>query len=42
MQKPWKQPVRVLIADDCESTRLGLRMVLSLDPGIEVIGEAAN
>ena len=42
MQGPWKQPVRVLIADDCDSTRLGLRTVLSLDPGIEVIGEAAN
>jgi NarL family two-component system response regulator LiaR len=42
MQQPWKQPVRVLIADDCDTTRLGLRTLLSLDPGIEVIGEAAN
>jgi DNA-binding NarL/FixJ family response regulator len=37
-----KQPVRVLIADDCDTTRLGLGVLLSLEPAIEVIGEAAN
>ena len=42
MQQPWKKPVRVLIADDCDTTRLGLKTVLSLDPGVDVIGEAAN
>ena len=42
MQLFGKQPIRVLIADDCDSTRLALRAVLSFDPGIEVIGEAAN
>ena len=42
MQRPGKQPIRLLIVDDCDSTRLGLRTLLSLDPAIEVIGEAAN
>jgi len=36
------QPVRLLIVDDCDSTRLSLRTLLSLDPTIEVIGEATN
>jgi two-component system, NarL family, response regulator LiaR len=34
--------VRVLIADDHEVVREGLRMVLKRDPEIEVIGEAAD
>jgi DNA-binding NarL/FixJ family response regulator len=42
MQGSWNKPVRVLIADDCDTTRLSLKMVLSLDPGIDVVGEAAN
>jgi DNA-binding NarL/FixJ family response regulator len=34
--------VRVLIVDDSELVRDGFRMVLEADPGIEVVGEAAD
>ncbi|MGR0319598.1 response regulator [Agromyces sp. ZXT2-3] len=34
--------VRVLIADDQELVRSGLRMILDAQPGIEVIGEAPD
>jgi DNA-binding NarL/FixJ family response regulator len=34
--------VRVLIVDDSELVRAGFRMVLDADPGIEVVGEAAD
>jgi DNA-binding NarL/FixJ family response regulator len=34
--------VRVLIADDHSVVREGLRMFLSLDPEIEIVGEAAD
>ena len=34
--------VRVLIADDQELVRTGLRMILGAQPGIEVVGEAAD
>jgi DNA-binding NarL/FixJ family response regulator len=34
--------IRTLIADDHSVVRQGLRMFLSLDPEIEVIGEATN
>ena len=34
--------VRVLVADDHSVVRQGLRMFLSLDPEIEIVGEAAN
>ena len=34
--------VRVLIADDQEMVRTGLRMILDAQPGIEVVGVAAN
>jgi DNA-binding NarL/FixJ family response regulator len=34
--------VRVLIADDQDIVRTGLRMILDAQPGIEVIGEAAD
>jgi DNA-binding NarL/FixJ family response regulator len=34
--------VRVLIADDQEMVRTGLRMLLDAQPGIEVVGEAAD
>ena len=33
-------PVRVLIADDQEFVRVGFRMILTAQPGIEVVGEA--
>jgi NarL family two-component system response regulator LiaR len=35
-------PIRVLITDDHGVVRQGLRMFLSLDPDIEVVGEAAH
>jgi DNA-binding NarL/FixJ family response regulator len=34
--------IRVVLADDQEIVRTGLRMILNSQPGIEVIGEAAN
>ena len=35
-------PVRVLIVDDHEVVRVGLRTLLSRSPSIEVVGEASN
>jgi len=35
-------PLRVLLADDHEIVREGLRSLLSDEPGVEVVGEAAN
>ena len=34
--------IRVLIADDHDSIRSGLRAILSVDPGIVVVGEAVD
>src|SRR6476659_11305427 len=34
--------VRVLIADDVECMRESLRTVLSLDPSLEIVGEASD
>jgi NarL family two-component system response regulator LiaR len=34
--------IRLLIADDHKVVRQGLRMVLELDPDLEVVGEASN
>ncbi|GAB3652809.1 transcriptional regulator [Glycomyces tarimensis] len=34
--------IRVLVADDQEPVRTGLRMLLESQPGIEVVGEAAD
>jgi DNA-binding NarL/FixJ family response regulator len=34
--------VRVLVADDQELVRTGLKMILDAQPGIEVVGEAAD
>ena len=34
--------VRVLIADDQDIVRTGLRMMLDAQPDIEVVGEAGN
>jgi len=34
--------IRVLVADDQEIVRTGLAMILDAQPGIEVIGQAAN
>jgi DNA-binding NarL/FixJ family response regulator len=35
-------PIRILIADDHSVVRQGLQMFLSLDPELEVVGEASN
>jgi DNA-binding NarL/FixJ family response regulator len=35
-------PIRVLVADDQDIVRAGLRMILDAQPGIEVVGEAAD
>ncbi|GGF46531.1 DNA-binding response regulator [Marmoricola endophyticus] len=37
-----EQPVRVVLVDDQELIRTGFRMILSVEPGIEVVGEAAD
>jgi len=34
--------IRVLLADDQEIIRTGLRMILDAHPDIEVVGEAAD
>src|SRR6516162_8130447 len=34
--------IRVLIADDHDIVRRGLRMILTLDPEIEIVGEVDN
>ena len=34
--------IRVLVADDQELVRTGLRMILDAQPGIQVVGEASN
>jgi len=34
--------IRVVVADDQDIVRTGLRMILDAQPGIEVVGEAAN
>jgi NarL family two-component system response regulator LiaR len=36
------EPIRVLVADDHVVVRTGIRAVLSTEPGIEVVGEAAD
>jgi YesN/AraC family two-component response regulator len=35
-------PIRVLIADDQPMVRAGLRMILELEPDIDIAGEAAD
>ncbi len=35
-------PIRVMVADDQELIRTGLRMILEAQPGIEVVAEAAD
>ncbi|GAA1769378.1 response regulator [Nonomuraea bangladeshensis] len=37
-----QSPIRVIVADDQEIARTGLRMILDLQPGIEVIAEAGD
>jgi DNA-binding NarL/FixJ family response regulator len=42
MQPAPAQPVSVLIADDQRLVRTGFRVILASEPGIDVVGEAAN
>ncbi|MFZ2501744.1 MAG: response regulator transcription factor [Nocardioides sp.] len=37
-----KQPVRVVIVDDHQLVRSGVRVLLNSDPDLEVVGEGAN
>lgn len=36
------RPARLVLADDLETIRVGMRMVLSREPDLEIVGEAAN
>jgi PleD family two-component response regulator len=36
------EPIRVLVVDDHELFRRGLVMLLGVEPGIEVVGEAGD
>lgn len=36
------EPIRVLLVDDQELVRAGFRIILGSEPGIEVVGEAAD
>jgi DNA-binding NarL/FixJ family response regulator len=40
--EPARRPVRVLLVDDQELVRRGLRMVLEEEPDLQVVGEAAD
>ncbi|WP_341716183.1 response regulator transcription factor [Micromonospora sp. FIMYZ51] len=37
-----ERPIRVVVADDQEIVRTGLAMILDAQPGIEVVGQAAD
>lgn len=37
-----ERPIRVIVADDQELVRTGLAMILDAQPGIEVVGQAAD
>jgi DNA-binding NarL/FixJ family response regulator len=39
---PADAPIRVLLVDDQQLVRTGFRMILQDEPGIEVVGEAAD
>jgi DNA-binding NarL/FixJ family response regulator len=41
-ERRGEMSVRVLVADDQELVRTGLRMILDAQPGIDVVGEAAD
>jgi len=39
---PGRMSIRVIIADDQDIVRTGLRMIIDAEPGLEVIGEAKD
>ncbi len=41
-QEPRTEPIRIMITDDHALVRDGLRSMLDDEPGLEVVGEAAN
>ncbi|MCB1323125.1 MAG: response regulator transcription factor, partial [Leptospiraceae bacterium] len=42
MKSPPDKPYRLMIADDHDVLRLGLRNLISRDPGFTVVDEAAS
>lgn len=42
MNAPEKKRVRVLLVDDSEVVRMGLRSLLGAEPSLEIVGEAGN
>jgi DNA-binding NarL/FixJ family response regulator len=42
MNKEQNRPIRVLVVDDQQLMREGLASLLSIQPGIEIVGAAAN
>jgi DNA-binding NarL/FixJ family response regulator len=40
--EPATDPIRILIADDHQVVRQGIRVSLGVDPALEVVGEAAD
>src|SRR5437660_9668234 len=42
MDSATTRPIRILLADDHEVVRQGLRVSLGVDPALEVVGEAAD
>jgi two-component system response regulator DevR len=42
MKKPQTQPVRVLLVDDSEVVRAGLRALLGTEPHLQLVGDAGN
>ncbi len=39
---PQPTPIRILLADDHTVVRMGIAAVLSLDPGLQIVGEAED
>ena len=42
MPGPWTRIMRILIADRDDATRWALRMLLHVEPGLVVVGEASD